>query len=187
MRKLLLSLFILTIALVFSGVLWLGYDVYRTGFSAAVEPHPIEVALVRQLRRLAIPNEIRDMPNPVPMTPAVLMEALEHFADHCAICHANNGSGETRIGRNVFPRVPDLRLEDTQSMSDGELFFTIHNGIRLTAMPAWGEGEMDKDTGSWRLVHFIRHLRQLTPEELDRMKALNPKPPHDAGRGEHPH
>ncbi|MDH4098031.1 MAG: c-type cytochrome [Nitrospira sp.] len=187
MRKLLLSLLLLTILLIFSGGLWLGYDVYTTGFSAKVEPHRIEVALVRQLRRLAIPNEIRDMPNPVPMSPAVLIESLEHFADHCAICHGNNGSGETRIGKNVFPRVPDLRLEDTQSMSDGELFFMIHNGIRFTAMPAWGEGEMDQDTGSWKLVHFIRHLRQLTPEELDRMKSLIPKPHHDAKGGEHAH
>jgi len=187
MRKLALSLLALTVLLVFSGVLWLGYEVYTTGFSAKVEPHPIEVAIVRQLRRLAIPSEIRDMPNPVPMSSAVLMESLEHFADHCAICHANNGSGVTHIGKNVFPRVPDLRLDATQSMSDGELFFTIHNGIRFTAMPAWGEDEMDKDTGSWKLVHFVRHLRELTPEELNRMKSLNPKPPHGAGGSDHHH
>jgi hypothetical protein len=29
--------------------------------------------------------------------------------------------------------------------------------------------------GSWKLVHFIRHLPHITPEELDQMKALNPK------------
>ena len=66
-------------------------------------------------------------------------------------------------------------MADTQSMSDGELFWVIHNGISLTAMPAWGEGDLDKDLDSWKLVHFIRHLPQLTPEELDQMKALNPK------------
>jgi hypothetical protein len=66
-------------------------------------------------------------------------------------------------------------LADTQSMSDGELFWVIHNGIRFTAMPAWGEGDPSKDMDSWKLVHFIRHLPQLTPEELDRMKGLNPK------------
>ena len=60
-------------------------------------------------------------------------------------------------------------------MSDGELFFTIHNGIRYTAMPAWGEKEPDEDLQSWKLVHFIRHLPELTRNELDKMKALNPK------------
>ena len=60
-------------------------------------------------------------------------------------------------------------------MSDGEIFWVIHNGIRFTGMAAWGEGDLDKDLGSWKLVHFIRHLPQLTPEELDQMKELNPK------------
>ena len=59
-------------------------------------------------------------------------------------------------------------------MSDGEIFWVIHNGIRFTAMPAWGEGDPAEDKDSWKLVHFIRHLPQLTPDELDRMKKLNP-------------
>ena len=156
----------------------MGYQLFKTGFIAKGEPLPLEVALVRKMRHVAIPSEIRDLTNPVPMSPAVLAESLEHFADHCATCHANDGSGQTPIGRNVYPKAPDLRLQETQSMSDGELFFTIHNGIRFTAMPAWGEGELDKDIGSWKLVHFIRHLPQLTQEELVRMKALNPKTEH---------
>jgi len=154
---------------------WLGYRLFTTGFSAKTEPHPIEVFLARQIRHLAIPFEQRNAPNPVSLSPEVMKEAMAHFADHCATCHANNGSGQTPIGKNVYPKAPDLRLADTQSMSDGEIFWVIHNGIRFTAMAAWGEGDLDKDLGSWKLVHFIRHLPQLTPEELDQMKALNPK------------
>lgn len=159
----------------------MGYKLFMTGFSAKGEPLPLEVALARKMRHLAIPSEIRSLANPVPMSSAVLEESLEHFADHCATCHANDGSGQTPIGRNVYPKAPDLRLQETQSMSDGELFFTIHNGIRFTAMPAWGEGDLDKDIGSWKLVYFIRHLPQLTQEELSRMKALNPRTKHQRG------
>jgi hypothetical protein len=32
-------------------------------------------------------------------TGVVLDQALAHYADHCAIGHANNGSGDTEIGR----------------------------------------------------------------------------------------
>ena len=64
-------------------------------------------------------------------------------------------------------------------MSDGEIFWIIRNGIRFTAMPAWGDGDPAEDKASWKLVHFIRHLPKLTPEELERMKALNPKTKHD--------
>ena len=171
-----LIVFIIVAGLGIVGVFgWLGYRLFTTGFSAKTEPHAIEVFLARQIRHLAIPIEKRNAQNPIPLSPDVIQESLAHFADHCAICHANNGSGQTPIGKNAYPKAPDLRLADTQSMSDGEIFRVIHNGIRFTAMAAWGEGDLDKDLGSWKLVHFIRHLPQLTPEELDQMKALNPK------------
>ncbi|HSL03351.1 MAG TPA: c-type cytochrome [Nitrospiraceae bacterium] len=153
---------------------WIGYQLFTTGFSAKTEPHALEVLLARQIRHLAIPIEQRNAQNPVSLNPDVMKGSLAHFADHCATCHANDGSGETPIGKNVYPKAPDLRLADTQSMSDGEIFWVIHNGIRFTAMPAWGEGNPAEDKDSWKLVHFIRHLPKLTPEELDHMKTLNP-------------
>lgn len=172
--------FIVLIVLVGLGTLgWFGYQSFTTGFSAKAEPHWLEVLLARQVRYLAIPLEHRNKTNPVPMTPDVLQESLAHFADHCATCHANDGSGQTPIGQNVYPKAPDLRESATQTMSDGELFWVIHNGIRFTAMPAWGEGDPEQDLDSWKLVHFIRHLPALTPEELERMKALNPKTQHE--------
>jgi len=78
------------------------------------------------------------------------------------------------MGPNFYPRVPDLRTKTIQSMSDGELFYVIHFGVRFTGMPAWGEGDPKKDTESWQLVHFIRHLPNIMPEEITQMKAFNP-------------
>ncbi|HEY7532892.1 MAG TPA: c-type cytochrome [Nitrospiraceae bacterium] len=170
--------FIIIVVLGIMGTLgWVGYRLFTTGFSAKTEPHALEVLMARQIRHLAIPVEHRNRPNPVTLHPEVLKESLIHFADHCATCHGNDGSGQTPIGKNVYPKAPDLRLEDTQSMSDGELFWVIHNGIRFTGMPAWGEGDPEKDMDSWKLVHFIRHLPKLTPEELDQMKTYNPRTP----------
>ena len=154
---------------------WMGYQLFATGFSAKVEPHALEVFIARQVRHLAIPIKQRNAQNPIPLSSDVIKESLAHFADHCALCHANDGSGQTPIGKNVNPKALDLRLPDIQKMSDGEIFRVIHNGIRFTAMPAWGEGDPAEDKDSWKLVHFIRHLPQLTPEELDQMKALNLK------------
>ena len=112
------------------------------------------------------------MRNPFPNTPENLAEARAHFADHCAICHANNGSGNTEIGKNLYPKAPDMRLPQTQHLTDGELYYTIHNGIRLTGMPSWGAAEKDED--SWELVLFLRRLPQLTAAEEREMEALNP-------------
>jgi len=149
------------------------------GVSARDQPTAVEAFIARRLRHLAVPRSARQAQNPVPATPDVLAEGRGHFADHCASCHANDGSGQTEIGKNLYPKAPDMRQAHTQSLSDGELFYTIHNGIRLTGMPAWGDDPPEKDIDSWKLVHFIRHLPKITPEELREMKQLNPKSPQE--------
>ena len=69
-----------------------------------------------------------------------------------------------------------MRGPETQRLSDGELYYIIQNGIRLSGMPAWGE-RVDDDEDSWALVAFIRHLPQLAPDELNALQKLNPKSP----------
>jgi mono/diheme cytochrome c family protein len=155
----------------------IAYSIVRRGLSAHDEPSRAEEVLARTMRRLATPRAVRDRSNPVRPTPEVIDEALEHYADHCASCHANDGSGDTEIGRGLYPRVPDMRASQTQSLTDGELFSIIEHGIRLTGMPAWGNGTAEGQRQSWGLVHFVRRLPQLTDDEIERMQSLNPKTP----------
>ena len=124
--------------------------------------------------REAVPA-LRTAVNPVPATESVLSGAMEHYADHCATCHGNDGSGRTSIGQSLYPKAPDMRATPTQSLTDGELFSIIEHGIRLTGMPGWGNGSPEGERDSWSLVHFIRRLPKLSPEELERMEDMNPK------------
>src|SRR5713101_4338469 len=149
------------------------------GFSARDQPTAIEAFVARRLRHLAVPRSARQAKNPVPATPEVLAEARAHFADHCASCHGNDGSGQTEIGQHLYPKAPDMRQADTQSLSDGELFYIMHNGVRLSGMPAWGDSPPEEDQDSWKLVHFIRHLPKLSQAELEEMKKLNPQSPQE--------
>jgi mono/diheme cytochrome c family protein len=140
----------------------------------------VEVRLARWTRSAAIPAEAKARANPIPATPEVLAEARAHWADHCASCHANDGSGDALMGRNMYPPAPDMRLPETQHMTDGELFYIIQNGVRLTGMPGWGgSGSAHDEEDSWKLVHFIRHLPQLSFEDKKEMEKLNPKGPED--------
>jgi len=154
------------------------YAVSR-GFSARDNPNAAETFIARQLRHMAVPRGARQMTNPVPASAEVLSEAREHFADHCATCHANDGSGNTAIGKGLYPKPPDMRQASTQNLSDGELYYIIHNGVRFTGMPAFGPDNGGQDDDSWKLVRFIRHLPEMTGEELTRMKEMNPKSPAD--------
>ena len=158
---------------------WFAYAFFQTGFSAKAEPSALEILLARQARHLAIPFSKRNTANPIPASPDLMVEARRHFADHCATCHANNGSGDTGIGRGLYPKAPDMRLAATQDLTDGELFYIIEHGVRFTGMPAWGDGTPETATGSWHLVHFLRRLPHLTEQELADMEALNPKSPEE--------
>jgi len=155
----------------------LAYTVVRRGLSAHDEPSRVEELLAGVMRRLATPEATRRRQNPVEATDAVVEQALAHYADHCAACHASDGGGNTNIGRGLYPRVPDMRDADTQSLSDGELFSIIEHGIRLTGMPAWGTGTPDGERDSWGLVHFVRRLPKLSSDDIERIEALSPKTP----------
>ena len=176
MKRTVKVIFLMLLLAVIGGVLTVWFIAGR-GFSAKAEPTFIEAFVARRVRSLATPRSERDASNPVMSSPEVMAEAMAHFADHCATCHANDGSGDTSIGRGLYPKPPDLRAAGTQDLTDGELFYIIHNGIRLTGMPAFGQS--DEDTDSWKLVHFIRHLPSIGEDEVQRMKGMNPKSPQE--------
>lgn len=172
-RVVLLVVVVLLAAAVFYAV-----RLERRGFSARNEPSALEAFVARSARNMGIPRSAKVDENPWKGldNPANLKEAQEHFADHCAQCHANDGSGKTEMGQNMYPKPPDMRLPATQNLTDGELYYIIENGIRLTGMPAWGDPHfMDQDDDSWKLVLFIRHLPHITPDEIKDMESYNPK------------
>jgi len=148
------------------------------GLSSRAKPSPLEALIARNARHLAIPSNARGAQNPLSASSENLRDARLHFADHCATCHANDGGGNSMIGQGLYPKPPDLRLPETQKLSDGELFWIIENGVRFTGMPAFG-GHHGTQEDSWKLVLFIRHLAQLTVDEQMEMERYNPKGPGD--------
>jgi len=103
--------------------------------------------------------------NPSKVTPETLKEAHELFIARCAVCHGADGRGQTQIGRNLYPRVPDLLSPETQELSDGEIHYIIVNGVQLTGMPGWSTPHQEGDGDSWKFVLLIRDLRPLTSHE----------------------
>lgn len=151
--------------------------ILNVGLSARGQPTALEEFVARNVRRVAVARWARGLTNPVAASEEVIADGRAHYADHCASCHANDGSGDTEMGRGLFPKAPDMRLAATQNLTDGELFWIIENGIKFTGMPGWATGTKQGEDASWRLVHFLRRLPKLTPDEILEMEALNPRPP----------
>ena len=169
-KVVLLTLLVLAVAVAGYGAMLM-----RGGFSALATPSAAEEFAATTARKIAVPSGYRHLRNPSPPTRENIRRGMEHFSDHCATCHGNNGGGKTPFGNGLYPKPPDLRAGGTQNKSDGELYYTIQNGVRLSGMPAFSEVHTDTNE-TWRLVLFIRHLPQITDEELVEMKKLNRKP-----------
>lgn len=157
---------LLTLAALAAAGAVVGFLFTRNGLSARTDPPAIEKAVARRVRWLSIPSGANRHVNPLAAKADAWVAGGRMFQDHCAVCHEENGSGKTEIGRNVYPKVPDLRLEDTQGLSDGALYFVIANGVRYTAMPAWADEHTPEEI--WKMVSFVRKLPKATPEELER-------------------
>jgi cytochrome c553 len=102
MKRTLLVLFACILVVAVSCVLYATKMVHR-GFSTRAAPGSVEASLAMLMRDMAIPSHYKTMKNPVATTPEVIRDGMAHWADHCATCHANNGSGDTMYGKTMYP------------------------------------------------------------------------------------
>ena len=160
LKTFLLALLVAVLILAACGVL-----LVRRGFQATTTPSGWETVLARTLRGLSVPERERTAKNPSAASPENLQQGRELFVTQCAACHGIDGGGKTKLGLNLYPRVPDLRAASTQNLSDGEIHYIIENGVQLTGMPAWGNPHLESAANSWKLVVFIRSLPPLNKEE----------------------
>jgi len=106
--------------------------------------------------------------NPSANDPSALEEGLDHYKENCVICHNAPGVPGTEISKGLNPPAPSLDSADVQELKDGEIFWTIKNGIRMTGMPAFGPTHSDHEI--WEIAAFVRHLPKLTNEEKEKLK-----------------
>ena len=122
--------------------------------SARREPPALEIAIATWLLHESVPEGERYRVNPLGDDPADIIAGRAVFQQKCEVCHAYDGGGRTEIGAGLYPRPPKLPPLLAATLSDGEIFYHIRNGIRNTGMPAWNM----PDREIWQLVAYLRHL-----------------------------
>ncbi len=129
------------------------------GCSADKPPSREETTLTNAAKDVVIPLEAGKMKNPLPERDEVASQGQQVFLESCALCHGADGRAQTDIGRHMDPPAMDLHSPHVQHWSDGELFWIIRNGVRLTGMPSWQSSISDNDT--WKLARFIHNLPRI--------------------------
>ncbi|HYR46707.1 MAG TPA: c-type cytochrome [Thermoanaerobaculia bacterium] len=106
--------------------------------------------------------------NPFAASPQVLGEGFAHYKENCAVCHGAPGVDASEAAEGLNPPAPDLTLPRVQARPDGEIFWIVSNGIKMTGMPAFSPTH--KPDECWKLVAFLRHLPEITEDERKALK-----------------
>ena len=136
--------------------------------AASRSPSRFESRLALYAATKSIQKHASTRTNPV-SGPEALRGGLAHFKENCVMCHGAPGVPEEELGMGLNPPAPDLTLPQIQRMTDGQLFWVIQNGIRMTGMPAFGPTHNEREI--WTLVAFVRHLPEITAAEQQALKA----------------
>ena len=164
-----LLILVFTAAVVASGM----FNFAATRPPSALEKRLAPLALDRSVKKRA-----PDKKNPFAGNPEALARGMGEYREMCITCHGAPGVDASAIGNGLNPPAPDLTVAKTQARSDGELFWIVSNGIRMTGMP--GFGPTHKEDTIWKIVAFLRHLPELSKEEE---KALAAGKEEDEGHG----
>ena len=137
------------------------YDIAATAPHWRITEWILETARVRSIKAhatgITAPAGLDD--------PARIPMGVEHFAAHCVVCHGAPGVRKGDIADGLYPPPPDLAIT-AKRYSDGELFWIIKHGIKMTGMPAWAD---HSDEEVWAIVVFIEKLPGMTQEEYGKL------------------
>jgi len=102
-----------------------------------------------------VPEEAKQLKNPLQSTAPGLKAAREVYADKCAHCHGDTGKGDGKDAGRYDPEPTDFtdakRMHD---VTDGELFYKISEGKK--PMPVFKNKLSENQR--WELVLFLRSL-----------------------------
>lgn len=179
-----MKLFLLGALLALAVTVVVGFAVLSSGLmsaSALSDAGAFEGLLAYASRR-SIANHAKDEANPFAGDKEALAMGIEHFKANCLLCHGAPGLETSQFAKGLNPPPPDLTSAPIQEFSDGELFWIVSNGIRMTGMPAFSPTHGGEEI--WHIVAFVRHLSQLTDDEKALLaEGASDEAGHQAGKG----
>ena len=130
--------------------------------AATSAPGALETSLAGWAMDRSVEKHAQDLINPHAGDAQAAAVGLDDYAETCVTCHGAPGVEPAELAKGLNPPAPELD-EAAGDMSDGEMFWIISHGIRMTGMPAFAPTHTEDEI--WNMVTFIRRLPHLTPEE----------------------
>lgn len=131
--------------------------------NADAEPGSLEVWMARTSLSATLRHEAPVQPNPVALSDEHLLAGMKLFARNCAICHGDSRgkAAASPIAKGLYQHPPQLATDGVEDDPEGESFWKIKHGIRLTGMPSFKGTLSDEEI--WSLALFLKHMDHLPP------------------------
>ncbi len=127
---------------------------------------PVNWALDTGMTRSVV-RHAKDIQEPQLNDPATIQMGFQHYHEMCVACHGAPSVAADEIARSLWPAAPNL-AKTVPDWTPAQLFWITKNGIKFTAMPAWGPTHGDEEI--WAMVAFLEKLPQLSPADYREME-----------------
>jgi mono/diheme cytochrome c family protein len=159
MRAIWVVLIIIVILIVGAGVfMWSGiYDV------AANQPQwKITAWFLEEVRERSIEVRSKDLSAPSSIDPKLIQNASYYFYGTCKICHGAPGNPPDKFSQGLDPIPPHMGRARWDMPTDGEIFWFIKNGVKMTGMASFEK--VFNDDQIWGMVAFLKDLHKKAQE-----------------------
>jgi thiosulfate dehydrogenase len=166
MRGLVLGIVITLLAL--AGGAYLFVNSGGVSLDTTAPPLPLEKTLAGMALRASM-GHAADLKNPLPVNDETMLAGARKYIQNCAVCHGVPGQPPTAISKGMFPDPPQLFEKRGRVTDDpeGETFWKVTHGIRLSGMP--GFQSTLSDTERWQVTALVSHADKLSPAVLAKL------------------
>lgn len=131
--------------------------------AAAVPDSPVLAWLLHNTYENSLDRAAAGVSVPATLeTPEAVKAGAKLYNDECIYCHGAPGEEASNLAKGLNPRPPEL-LAARRHNTPNETFWAVKNGVRMTAMPAWGKSY--DDAHIWAVAAFLHQKRGISADE----------------------
>jgi thiosulfate dehydrogenase len=159
MRKFLLGFVFAFVVIALGGYLFITTGNMPMATSAGALPG--EEMVAKMALRASVKSSL-DLKDPLPLNDENLKGGADVYNGNCAGCHGALDQPRPQIATAVFPPAPELlKGKGVTDDPEGETYWKVTNGIRMTAMPGF-EKILDEKR-RWQVTMLVAHADTLSP------------------------
>ena len=140
------------------------YTSLATGLAPAnadAQPSAFERWAARLSLNATVKREAAALTDPLAPNSATLSAGLKLYASNCMVCHGASDGKPSNIAIGLYQHAPQLGKHGVEDDPEGETYWKVAHGIRLTGMPAFGMTLTQ--TQLWQIATFLKHMDSLPP------------------------